>query len=341
MPITRKGAMKRRPISIKGVSSSSSTNSDIGSSTNSGVGNSNNSESSGNSSETNNNNNFENSSNSSKTINNKSETNAHHNNNDTLYFIFIRSHGGLPYKQDPNISKRVKTIILPEDMNVYKITSAENGTTNCGEYVYDKKITDIKEKIREYYQQKLEIERQTKTQQEIQETIAKEIQTLLRTEEKHINAFTATAHKRSIISTKPFINKPYDKDNRPDITTGNPKIPVEVMFLKKVRTNKFGIENTYIFDEISKDKKKFDLQSIINWLIKYGMKNVIIMDFSCSTFSNKLAFNNIDIIKYLNNQNIHGGMYKAKSKKTKNITKTKKLKLKTKTKSKSKLLQNK
>ena len=315
MPPKRSGAMRKaRPTSIKGDSSSSRPNSDVDSN-NSGVGSTT----------------YDVASNNSGVVNNNSGNNENnHNKDDTLYFIFIRSHGGLPYTQSSDISKRVKTITVPEDMNVHKITSAENGAKNCGAYVYDEKITAIKNQIKSYYKKKLE----TKSQ----ETIAEEIQTLLRKEESEINTFKNTANKRTIISTKTFINKTYEKDNDLD-NKKQTKIPVEVIFFQANKKNSFDIIKAHIFDEISKDKQTFDFQSIIEWLKNHGMKNVIIMDFSCSSFSNPLALNNKEIIGYLNKETLHGGMYKAKSKKTKNITKTKKLKLKTK--SKSKLLQKK
>ena len=143
-----------------------------------------------------------------------------------------------------------------------------------------------------------------------------------------------------IISLKPYLEKlcllPLTSCILPYLDNNNqPKIPVEVMFFKPNEKNKFDIIKAHIFDEISnKDKQTFDFKSIITWLIKHRMKNVIIMDFSCSSFDprDRNATGNQDIIGYLNEHKMHGGMYKAKSKKTKNITKTKKLKLKTKTK---------
>ena len=257
----------------------------------------------------------------SSNINNNS-TNNIISDDEKLYFVLIRAHGGLPYIPNDDKSKRVKTIIVPSHMNVHKITSAVNGATNCGAYNYGDKKSDIKNKIAKYITE-------TTQDKQMQQTIAKKIQKLLRKKEKNIEEFKNTFSQRTSISTGTFINKEFEKYGK-ERQNNKIKNTVELMFfIPSTETNTIETMSADIFDAIkNNDNKTFDLQSIITWLYKNNMKNVIILDFSCSSFYNPNALTNHEIIDYLNEKDLHGGMYKEKFKNIKKLNKTKKLKTK-------------
>ena len=74
-----------------------------------------------------------------------------------IYYVLIRAHGGIPYnKYGKTLKSKVDTFTVPEDMNVIKITSAVNGSLNCGRYNYNDKKDDIKKTIRNSELQTLE-----------------------------------------------------------------------------------------------------------------------------------------------------------------------------------------
>jgi hypothetical protein len=239
-----------------------------------------------------------------------------------LYFVLIRAHGGLPYIPNNDTSKRVKTITVPSHMNVHKITSVVNGATNCGAYNYGDKKSDIKNKIAKYITE-------TTQDKQMQQTIAEKIQKLLRKKEKKIEEFKNTFIQRTSISTGTFINKEFEKYGE-ERKNNNITNTVELMFfIPSTETNTIETMSADIFDAIkNNDNKTFDLQSIISWLATNHMKNIIILDFSCSSFYNPNSLTNHEIIDYLNEQDLHGGMYKEKYKKIKKLNKTKKLKTK-------------
>lgn len=221
-----------------------------------------------------------------------------------LYFVLIRAHGGLPYKENSDVSKRVETFTVPNHMNVHKITSAINGTTNCGAYKYDFKRSDIKNIIDDIDKTFRKSTKNNNDEKKYQQTVVNSIQKLLREKEKEISTFKNTYTQRSSISDTTFINKPYQKYGKEKQGEIIPHT-IEVFFMDptSAKKNEIVVQSTDIFEKIQKNNE-FDLKSIIEYLDKrMYIKNAVILDFSCSS----LHVEDKEVITYLNQHNLHGG----------------------------------
>ena len=280
--------------------------------------------------------------------------------NDKIYFVLLRAHGGIPYDSSKasvidsskaNASdqlQKTKIVTVPDDMKFYKITSARNGTKNCGRYDYDTKKLDIQRTI---INDTLKNKNKSRKVDAKLKEITKEIQDLLRTKESETHAngnkLFNNANERSIISKNTFINKTFQKYPS--------KYAVQVFHIDEehITDNKITSEdiknkdellncffNCDEYDNLIKKTKllplkhngevipQFDLEGLIHHLHDADhirARNVVLMDFSCSALPkiNNIPVEDDDLIKYLNKHNYHGGKLKShinkkKTKKYKN-----------------------
>lgn len=266
------------------------------------------------------------------------------NENNRIYFILLRAHSGIPYiRNQKTIAERVDTVTVRDDMNFYKITSSINGEPNCGRYNYEEKRRDILTTIAK---DELNQNKPTNVEARLSQ-ITNNIQRILRQKEQGL---FNKSQERSSISTKTFLNKTFKKYSD-EFTIQLLYIDEDDLHSKKTDLlNYFSHYELYDsvidycgYESVDSDTEEkidvFDLKGLIDYLYmnpKFNARNVILMDFSCSSLPTGRVDN--ELIRYLNEKNLHGGKYKLKSninkKKTKkdkntNNRKTKKRKTKT------------
>ena len=230
-----------------------------------------------------------------------------------IYFVLIRAHSGITL-QSKN-PEDIDTVTPPKEMTVYKITSALNGLSNCDRVDYGKKRLEIKNSIEEYYKRPLPNIH----------GVCNAIQIKLREEEKGI---FDDSEKRTIISDTNFINKKFELYSKEYF---NGKLgtytPIECFYYDKT-TRKF-IQNKkiseYIIEllDLLKEEMKeeiFTIKDILDALKFYKKKNVVLIDFGCSSYNSIDMYSDDErekVTTYLNDNNLHGGINTKRHKKRK------------------------
>ena len=263
-----------------------------------------------------------------------------------IYFVLIRAHSGIPLKKTKNPEK-VHTVTPPEEMTVYKITSALNGLRNCGNLNYEEKKNTIQNSIKKYYD-----ELHGRSLPDIASVCFNIQQDLKKIEKPFFTKTTAksfgTFEERNIISTGKFINKQfkgYKEEERPELFS-DPKTSYKVIdcfYYDIDNTNPFVQNGHFEYNDVLNEifaEERFNIKDILTELQELNIHNVVLLDFGCSSYQNKeklytekeLDELTGELTTYLNAQNLHGGIdtkrhkkYKTrKSKKTRKSIKKRK-----------------
>jgi hypothetical protein len=250
----------------------------------------------------------------------------------SIVYIYIRAHSALPFYNTltsniVGITGYFETYKMPSDMNLIKITAALNGETNCSFYDYTDKKQLIIEGIRENMKP---------TNSDINNrvlSVAKSIQSNLR--EFEIKNNIKKSNERNIISNeKVVLNKVIERLSDKEIKSRPGYIAIQLMFFDEDNDEFISIElYDYIYNiyrehrKIVGNPKAIRIADIIKFLYEYmKVKQVVLIDFSCSSYSSSNLSNNNKnrLTQNINNKNLHGGKSKLrynKTKKTKNTNK--------------------
>lgn len=243
----------------------------------------------------------------------------------TIAFVYIRAHSGLPVKNSNNKTLVVDTYKMPDDMNLIKITASQNGESNKSFYEYNDKKETIMDSIRAYKNKNTNLSELP--------NVASSIQSYLR--DLEYKNGVKNLEKRNIISNnKIVINKIIGPFSDKEKTERKIKdyIPVQIVFLDD-ETNDFtsldiyeDIKNLYRRIPnllIRSHPDAIKMEDIINFLYYFfELRNVILLDFSCSSFPEDVEYNNL-LVNYLDEKNLHGGKYKSSKNKYRRNKKTK------------------
>jgi hypothetical protein len=239
----------------------------------------------------------------------------------TIAYVYIRAHSALPYDDDEE--NKFNEYTMPSDMNLTKITSAVNGTTNCSFYDYQDKKDLIGAGIEKY----------DKTTNKKSDKAAKSIQTELRNYEKE-HTIPNWENRNILSSEKTVLNKiivPYSAAEvaKRKITD---YIATQILFSDdSSRPGYFTFSAFDIYQLVHEKYRKSIRRYIVghNEAIKIAdiikflyddlkLRNVVLLDFSCSSYQDDVPLANQEALtKYLNKNNLHGGIKKTMKNKKK------------------------
>lgn len=265
---------------------------------------------------------------------------------ESIFFVYIRMHGSLIIKNKKSkkkgIIKSFDKYVIPEDMILHKITSAPNGSKNESHTGYDSKNKIIQDTIETAYIEK---------KNPVISYISVNIAYALKEAERKIQPPIKDVEDRTILSmNKTVLNKGLAKYPEESIEkiirteTVKEYKPI-LIFRYNINKNNFTeIPVTYediitYYKENNTEKQHYidvktkelliTTKAIIEFLYNaLQLRNVILMDFSCSSIE-KDNLNSEEIKKLIDNANVynyHGGKYKLNSKKHKKRTKKNKRK---------------
>jgi len=249
----------------------------------------------------------------------------------SIVYIYIRAHSALPFydtlKSNLNgIKGNFETYEIPSDMKLIKITAALNGETNCNYYDYTDKKQLIIEGIRN---------NMNSTNSDVDNpvlSVANSIQLNLRGFENNKNI--KKSKERNIISdNKVVLNKVIERLSDEEIKSRPGYIAIQLMFLDD--NNEFSSIELYDYIyEIYRQNRRIvghltaiKIADIIKFLYEYmKVKQVVLMDFSCSSYSSSdlINSNKTRLTQNINNKNLHGGKSKLRYNKKNKTNKTNK-----------------